>query len=225
MSDRATGLLEPPPTAPRDGDGKGPTHRGGGGGGGNDGGAQSGAGLPVSNSRLLLLLALMASTMLFSGLIGAFIVLRNAAPTWPPAGSPPLPDWLTWNTALIVASSFVLGGAHVAQRRGHAATMKAGLLVATLLALAFLGVQWVGWQQLRADGFLPSSNNYGGNFWLLTTLHFAHASVGTLLLVRASVLALRGYLPVRLATSVEVASVSWHFIDVAWLVIYFVLHA
>lgn len=228
MNGLPTGLLEPPPPlAPRDGGGGPPN--GGSGSGRGDGGRPSGGGasreLPLTNARLLLMLALMASTMLFAGLIGAFLVLRKATPVWPPAGSPPLPEWLGWNCALAVASSTALLVAHVAQRRGRGGVLKAGLLVGTLLAGAFLALQWFGWQELRAAGFLPRSSNYGGNFWLLTTLHFAHAAAGLLLLVRASVLALRGYLIDRLGTSVEVAAISWHFIDVAWIVIYFALHA
>ncbi len=224
----STGLLEPPPLRPA-GSGRGgegaPTDGGGDGGRRDGGGARGGGGLPLSNARLLLMLALMASTMLFAGLLGAFVVLRKATVVWPPEGSPALPDWLGWNCALAVASSGLLMVAHVAQRRAAVAAMKGGLVGATLLAIVFLALQWFGWQELRAAGFLPSSNNYGGNFWLLTSLHFAHAAAGMLLLLRASVLALRGYLPERMGTSVEVAAVSWHFIDVAWIVIYLALRA
>ncbi|MBL8840787.1 MAG: cytochrome c oxidase subunit 3 [Planctomycetes bacterium] len=226
MNGPSTGLLEPsPPLAPRGGGGGPPS----GGSGRGDGGRESGGAgrreLPLTNARLLLMLALMASTMLFAGLIGAFLVLRKATPIWPPEGSPPLPEWLGWNCALAVASSAALLVAHVAQRRGRGGAMKAGLVVGTLLAGAFLALQWFGWQELRAAGFLPRSSNYGGNFWLLTSLHFAHAAAGLLLLLRASVLALRGYLIDRMGPSVEIAAVSWHFIDVAWIVIYFALHA
>lgn len=229
MNGSPTGLLEPsPPLAPRGGGGGDGAAIGSGNGRGDGGRQSGGAGsreLPLTNARLLLMLALMASTMLFAGLIGAFLVLRKASPVWPPEGSPPLPEWLGWNCVLAAASSAALLVAHVAQRRGRGGAMKAGLLVGTLLAGAFLALQWFGWQELRAAGFLPRSSIYGGNFWLLTTLHFAHAAAGLLLLLRASVLALRGYLIDRMGTSVEVAAVSWHYIDVAWIVIYFALHA
>lgn len=210
------------------GSGSGSGRDGGGGWGGSGGGGRrpgdgSDARAPelrAMNARMLMFLLLSASTMLFIGLIGAFLVLRRAAPQWPPAGSPALPDWLGWNTGVILASSVALIVAHVAQRRGRQRAMAVSLVATTLLAFAFLGVQWFGWQELRAAGFLPRTNNYGGNFWLLTTLHFAHVAAGALLLLRASVLALRGYLPMRLASSVEVAALFWHFVDVAWLVIY-----
>jgi len=226
MSALAGGLIDrPAPARPaRDGGGSagGGGHGGGGGGGPGDGAGPAGRdrGLPLSNARLLTLLALCASTMLFSGLIGAFMVLRGAAPQWPPAGSPPLPDWVGWNTVVVLASSATLAVAHVALHRGARRLMAATLYATTLLAIAFLAVQWFGWQRLREAGFLPRSNNYGGNFWLLTSVHFAHAVAGALLLVRASVLALRGYLKERLATPVEVAAFVWHFVDLAWLVIF-----
>jgi cytochrome c oxidase subunit 3 len=175
--------------------------------------------LRARNARLTVYLLLSASTMLFLGLLGAFMVLKQAAPQWPPKGSPPLPSWLAWNTVLIVLSSGTLVVAHAALRRGAMAVVRRALAATTLLGLAFLSVQWFGWADLRADGFLPSSNNYGGNFWLLTTLHFAHAVGGIALLLRASVLSFRGYSSDRLALPVEVAALFWHFVDVAWLVI------
>ncbi|MBM4016018.1 MAG: hypothetical protein FJ293_13775 [Planctomycetes bacterium] len=209
--------------------------RGGGGGGGSEGGGDAARRVPgdgerpgdpasprlrARNARLTMYLLLSASTMLFIGLLGAFMVLKQAVPEWPPPGSPPLPAWLAWNSALIVLSSVTLALAHLALRRGAMGTVRAGLAATLLLALAFLLVQWFGWSDLRAAGFLPSTNNFGGNFWLLTTLHFAHAVGGFVLLLRASVLAFRGYLPARLALPVEVAALFWHFVDAAWLVIW-----
>ena len=40
---------------------------------------------PLSNARLGILVLLGAETMLFSGLIGAFLVFRVGNVTWPPA--------------------------------------------------------------------------------------------------------------------------------------------
>src|SRR5262249_61600541 len=109
---------------------------------GEDGGAPDGASaLPLSNGRLAMMLALIASTMLFSGLIGAFIVLRGSSPVWPPPGSPPMPSGLWINTVLVVASSVLLVIAHVAQRRGAARTMALTLIAAALAASAFLVLQ------------------------------------------------------------------------------------
>ena len=39
---------------------------------------------PLSNARLAILVLLGAETMLFSGLIGAFLVFRVGNVTWPP---------------------------------------------------------------------------------------------------------------------------------------------
>ena len=43
---------------------------------------------PISNARLAVVTLLVAETMFFSGLIGAYLVFRGSAPVWPPADLP-----------------------------------------------------------------------------------------------------------------------------------------
>jgi heme/copper-type cytochrome/quinol oxidase subunit 3 len=221
----ASSVLVEPPAEERLSHGGG--SRGGipfGGGGGNGGSNGDGA-LPVGNARMAMVLALIVSTMLFSGMIGALIVLRGAVEVWPPAGTPPLPVQFTVNTFVIVASSVLLVVAHVAQRRGNLKLAKAGLLGTTACGVAFLLLQWSTWHDLIASRFLPKTNNYGGNFYLLTGTHFAHVVAGLLLLLYATTKAVRGTPARRLSTAMDLAAMGWHFVDVAWLVIFALLRA
>ena len=43
-----------------------------------------------------VVMLLVAETMFFSGLIGAYLVFRGAAPLWPPPNLPRLPLAVTW---------------------------------------------------------------------------------------------------------------------------------
>jgi cytochrome c oxidase subunit 3 len=189
--------------------------------GGSDG--EGDGATPVSNARMLMILALIVSTMLFTGLIGAFIVLRGASESWPPAGSPPLPSGLAFNTLVILASSAALVVAHVAQRRGRLRATRIGLLAATAGAVIFLIVQVRCWREFYAAGVLPSTNVYFGNFYLLTMAHFAHAAIGLLLLLLASAKAVRGYLVEQLALPIDLAAMFWHFVDFAWIAIFLLM--
>jgi cytochrome c oxidase subunit 3 len=217
-------LLDPPqPILADSGRGHGGRERSGWDGGGGGGGDGGGSSLPVNNARLLLFLGLIASTMLFSGLIGAFVVLRGATPVWPPAGTPPLPPLLWVNTALVVGSSVLLIGAHVAQRRGFGGALKLLLVLALIPAAAFLGLQVHFWRELWAAGFRTWTNNYAGNFFLLTLAHFAHAAVGFLVLVWLTLRALAGTSVARLNIATDVATILWHFVDLAWITIWILL--
>ena len=62
---------------------------------------------PLSNARLAILVLLGAETMLFSGLIGSFLVFRVGNVTWPPPShiGIELPRMVTGiNTALLLLS-------------------------------------------------------------------------------------------------------------------------
>jgi cytochrome c oxidase subunit 3 len=217
-----SGLLDPPARAHAGGRDRGGRGRGSGGGGGRGRGDEGSDGdsLPVSNPRFLMILALVASTMLFSGLIGVFVVLRDSVEVWPPAGTPPIPRWLWANLPLALAGSGAVALAQRAARRGEVATLRRTLLLATFCASAFLAVQGLGWRELLARGFLPRSNNYAGKFWMLTLAHFLHAAVGWLMLLLPTLRALRGAAPARVATQVGLAGLLWHFVDAAWIVIW-----
>lgn len=216
-------LLDPPPPVLAD---DGPGSRGGrsgyGGGDDHNDGHGDPVPLPIGNARLLVILALIASTMLFSGFIFSYVVQRGTQPPATTTGVPRLPSlWL--NTTCVIASSVALLLAHIAQRRGRIIALRRWLFVTLAFAGAFLVVQVRLWRSLEAAGFVPSTSNYPGYFYLLTFAHFAHALVGVLLLLVATVRALAASATARLRTNLDVVAVFWHFVGLIWLTIWLVL--
>src|SRR5712692_7407335 len=61
----------------------------------------------ISNGRLAVLMLIASESMLFSGLIGSFLVYKLAAPFWPPPSLPHLPLTLTWINTFVLLSSAV----------------------------------------------------------------------------------------------------------------------
>ena len=226
MTPSGTALLDPP-TPARSGSGGGASDggrgrddhgRGDGGANGPDEGA-----LPVSNERLLMIFVLIASTMLFMGMIGAFIVLKVSSEVWPAPGSAPLPLGLKVNTGVIVASSLALALGHRAQRRGRTSAMRGWLTITVAGALVFLVLQAECWRTFLLEGFTAAKNTYGASFWLLTTTHFGHAVIGLLLLLRLLLKSLLAPAPARLRLSFDLAAMFWHFVDLAWIVVFLAL--
>ena len=63
----------------------------------------------ISNGRLGMMLLVGTETVLFSSFLGAYIVLRAAAMSWPPLGTPLLQVNLSAvNTAILVLSSLLI---------------------------------------------------------------------------------------------------------------------
>src|SRR5262249_60756722 len=94
----------------------------------------------VSNTRLAIVIVITAETMLFTGLIGMYLVFRLSAPTWPPLDLPRLPAGVAaLNTLVLFASLVPLTRALRTVRRGR--NPGRGVHLAAALGAVFLGLQ------------------------------------------------------------------------------------
>jgi cytochrome c oxidase subunit 3 len=129
----------------------------------------------IDNARLGMLIFLAAETMLFAGLVGAFLVLRLGAQVWPPPFQPRLPVEVTGiNTLVLLASSLTLTRALRALSRGDQSGLIRGLGLTALLGLTFLAVQGYEWARLIHFGLTVSSGAYGTTFYTLIGAHGLH---------------------------------------------------
>lgn len=170
----------------------------------------------VSNTRLAIVIVITAEAMLFTGLIGMYLVFRLSAPEWPPPDLPRLPAAVAaLNTLVLFASLVPLTRALRAVRRGEGAG-RWGVHVAAALGAVFLAVQGVEWLRLLHHGLTPGSSNYGGAFYLLIGCHAVHVLVAVLWLATVAVLAGRGYFSARRYAGLEMSTIYWYFVCGLW---------
>jgi cytochrome c oxidase subunit 3 len=119
-------------------------------------------GLPMPNGKLAIWLFLVTEIMFFTGLIGAYIVLRQAAPhrqgisLWPAPHDVHLAEWAgAVNTFVLICSSLTIVLAHWALGKGD--VRKATMYIAVTLALGivFLGIKGWEYNAKFAHGILP----------------------------------------------------------------------
>ncbi len=169
----------------------------------------------VSNTRLAIVIVITAETMLFTGLIGMYLVFRLSAPTWPPLDLPRLPAGVAaLNTLVLFASLIPLTRALRAVRRGEGAGRS--VHVAAALGAIFLAVQGAEWIRLLHHGLTPGSSNYGGAFYVLIGCHALHVLVAVLWLSVVAVLAGRGYFSPRRYAGLEMSTIYWYFVCGLW---------
>ena len=169
-----------------------------------------------------ILVALGAITMSFAALTSALVVRQGTGLDWQHIT---LPRIVYLNALMLVASSISLEFArrHVAYVRGVESQIAAAmrwLLITLALGLFFIAGQCVSWLRLRAQGLYLATNPNSSFFYVFTGVHAAHVLGG---------IAGLAYAINRLKHSVlrrsTFAAVSqyWHFMDILWLYLLFVL--
>jgi heme/copper-type cytochrome/quinol oxidase subunit 3 len=176
---------------------------------------------PISNARLAVVTLLVAETMFFSGLVGAYIIFRFSAPVWPPPDLPRLPLAVTWiNTLVLMASGVTMVGALRAARRDDGAALQRNLAITALLGLSFLGVQGSEWARLIHHGLTLSAGMYGATFYTLIGTHALHVVGAVLWLGLVWMWARRGRVGKANDGAIEACTVYWIFVCVLWLALF-----
>ncbi len=179
---------------------------------------------PASYRRMGMWLLLASLGMLFGAVLVGFLILRARAQHWPPLGAPSLPGGLWISTALLLILSVTLVLAERAAREGRRASLDRMLLVAVLLAIAFLMVQASNWMRMAASSVLPDENLLVWFFYVLTILHAAHVVFGLIPLVVVSVRARAGRYNAEEHESIHLVGMYWHFLLATWIAILIILN-
>ena len=192
----------------------------------------------VNTALLGMLLFIGSELMFFAGLFGAYFNTRASAlalgQAWPPEGlehvidpfpAGPIPFLPIVATTLLVLSSFTMQWAVWRIRRGDRTGMNRALILTLILGAIFLAAQAFEYVELVGEyGFGVNSGIYGTLFYTMTGFHGAHVFGG---LVGIAVIALRGMggqFSARHHIAVEAVSAYWHFVDIVWIGLFFVLY-
>ena len=181
---------------------------------------------PIPNHRLGMIIFLVAEAMLFTGLLGAALVLRAGAPMWPPPGQPVLPIWAgALNLMLLSGGSFgmirAVRGVQLASHR----RLVGGISLTLLCGTGFLGVMGVEWTRMIGEGLrTTTTGSYGPLFYTLTGCHALHVLAVMIWVGVLLALALLDRFSPAHHEPVEMAAMFWHFVAVAWVFLFVVLY-
>jgi cytochrome c oxidase subunit 3 len=173
--------------------------------------------LPEAKLGLGIFLAVAGA--LLALLISAYI-MRMDMEDWRPL---PWPKLLWFNTGVLVLSSIALHAAQVAARRDAMAGVRIGLLAGGIGAVVFLIGQILAWRQLTAAGYRLSTNPADAFFYLITAVHGLHVLGGLVALGRTVARPWHGRMTAQLRLSVELCATYWHFLLLAWIILFALL--
>ena len=171
----------------------------------------------ISSAMLAVMIVIGSEMMLFSGLIGTFLVYRMSSAFWPPPSLPRLPIEVTWvNTFVLLSSAGTMTLALRAVHHSRQRLTRRYLLATLALGVTFLAVQGSEWIRLVAHGLKLSSGMYGGTFYLLIGCHGAHVTAGVIWLACVVWFAMSGRYNARNAHAIELCAVYWYFVCAVW---------
>ena len=171
--------------------------------------------------KFTMWVAIGSIVMMFAGLTSAFIVKSNQA-GWRTVDIPKL-FWIS--TAVIIASSITVQLAlrSFKQREMNQYRLLIGLTL--LLGVAFVALQWMGFQQLWEQKIQFKGSGAGQFLYVIFGLHAIHVVGGILALIVMFIKAFAGKVKLYSSVPVEVMTTYWHFVDLLWLylLIFFLL--
>lgn len=163
--------------------------------------------------KFTLWVAIGSILMMFAGLTSAFIVKSNQT-NWISIDIP-LVFWLS--TAVILVSSLTI---HWSVRSFKLREMrKYRLLVAVtlILGLAFIALQWMGFQDLWRQNITFRGSGAGQFLYVIFGLHAIHVLGGVIALLVIYIRAYMSRMKIYSSISLEVAAAYWHFVDLLWI--------
>ena len=182
------------------------------------------SGPPVERGKFAIWLFLATEVMFFSGLIGAYIVLRTASSSWPNPQDRLAVDLTAFNTFVLITSSWLMVKSLFAAEKGDkAATLK--WLGATIIGGSFfVGVQVYEYFELYNHGNLPNVDIFWSTFYVMTGFHGTHVVVGVLWLIIVWIRVLRGHYSSTDYLGIELAGLYWHFVDLVWVLLFTIVY-
>ncbi len=131
----------------------------------------------------------------------------------------------TLNTAILLTSGLTLTIAHHALIANRRTVAIGWMWLTVLLGLSFLCFQ--GYEYFHAYHELNlklSSGIYGSTFFMLTGFHGFHVFMGMLMLTFITLRLMKGHFTPERHFGFEGAAWYWHFVDVVWLGLYFLVY-
>ncbi len=166
---------------------------------------------------------LVAESMIFLGLFGAFLIYRSMMPVWPPEGTPELELLIPGiNSIILISSSFVMHKGQSAIQKNDVPGLQLWFAITAAMGAIFLLGQLYEYSHAE---FGLTLNVFTSCFYVLTGFHGLHVTLGLLLILAVL---WRSRQPEHYSENshfgVEAAELYWHFVDVVWVILFVLVY-
>jgi len=172
----------------------------------------------IHPQKFALYVAFASISMMFIAFTSAYIV-KQAAGNWLEFS---LPSIFYISTVVILTSSLVLHISYSSFINGQEKRYKLFLVLAFLLGVSFLVLQYLGWQELYAIGIDLKGSISGSFVYIISGAHALHILGGIAAIIVAMLQAFT--LPYKVTDKrklrFELTLHYWHFVDLLWVYLF-----
>ncbi|BDB51887.1 cytochrome c oxidase subunit 3 [Flavobacterium ammonificans] len=175
------------------------------------------------SAKLILLFAMASMTMMFAGITSAFVVSKSRA-DW--LKDFQLPTAFYWSTLVIIGCSVTFHLAKLAIRKDQNSKTSMYLLLTLLLGCSFVGLQFLGFNQIIAEGyyFTGQASSITTTFlYIVTLVHLLHLAGGIISLLIIIYNHFKQKYNSTQTIGIELGAMYWHFLDVLWVYLFLFL--
>ncbi|WP_337041545.1 cytochrome c oxidase subunit 3 [Emticicia sp. 17c] len=172
--------------------------------------------LSVNKWKFMVWLFIITIIMLFASQTSAYLV-RRAEGNWVEFN---IPTIFWFSTLVLIISSGFMHVSLISARKNNQSMLKMAVAITFIFGLAFLAMQYLGWQDLQKQGVFLKGNPSGSFFYVFTGLHMAHLLIGLGILIGTFIMAFRMKIDSKNTLLVEVCATAWHFLDLLWVYLF-----
>ncbi len=172
--------------------------------------------LTVNKWKFIVWLFIITIIMLFASQTSAYLV-RRAEGNWTEFDIPVI-FW--YSTAVLIISSVFMHLAYLSVKRDNFGQLRTYISLAFVSGVAFLVMQYFGWQDLQREGIYLKGNPSGSFYYIFTGLHGFHLVTGLVVLFYAFLAAMKTKVHSRNMVQIEVCATYWHFLDILWIYLF-----
>ncbi len=174
----------------------------------------------IPNGKLGMWVFLASEVMFFTGLIGAYLVLRISHPHWTgPEGHLSVPLG-TLNTFILIGSSMTIVLSLAGQERGSLPAMRGWLLATIGLGALFLIIKGIEYAAKISHEIFPSTHVFWSCYYTLTGFHALHVLGGIGFNLRVLAVSFNPLAWKDQSHRLELAGLYWHFVDIVWIFLF-----
>ncbi len=170
--------------------------------------------------KLLMWIGIASICMMFAGWTSAFLV-RKAQGNWL-LFSMPTSFWIS--TGVVILSSFTMFLAIKEFKKSNFTKFKLLFNTTTLLGIAFMVLQFMGFKEMQKAGLNLASSAEGvsGSFiYVISSVHILHMLGGVIaMIIMNFVIKYRIKNNNLSSNGLEILGTYWHFVDVLWIYLF-----